>query len=192
MPSWLVEDPTVVYFVLGFAALALTAGWWMTRLGKYAVGAVVAVALILLVRLLDYWVVTDHEKIVNCIQAMAEGVAARDMDGVFAHVSPRFRLGNLDKAGFRNWAEPHIRNGDVSSIRVWGFTKGLVDRDRGTATIEFLVKGHGTWERGGEFFRCKATYLLDPDDEWRLSGFELFQPYQDPELATPMPVPIHR
>jgi len=25
MPTWLVEDPTVVYFLLGLAALALTA-----------------------------------------------------------------------------------------------------------------------------------------------------------------------
>src|SRR6266446_984658 len=108
MPSWLVEDPTVVYFLLGLAALALAAGWWMTRHGKYAVGAIVAVLLILLVRLLDYWVVTDQEKIVNSIQVMADAVAARDMDGVFAHVSPRFRLDRLNKDDFRRWAEPHL------------------------------------------------------------------------------------
>jgi len=96
----------------------------MTRLGKYALGAVVAVLLILFVRLLDYWVVTDQEKIVNTIQVMADGVAARDMDRVFAHVSPRFRLDKLDKAHFRDWAEPHIRNGDVSSIRVWVLPRG--------------------------------------------------------------------
>ena len=53
-------------------------------------------------------------------------------------------------------------------------------------------KGHGTWERGGEFFRCKAMFLLDPDGDWRLSGFELFQPYQDPDLASPLPIPTNR
>lgn len=192
MPSWLAEDPTVVYFILGLVALALTAGWWMTRLGKFAVGAVVAVLLILLVRLIDYCVVTDREKIVGSVRTMAEGVDERDIDKIFSRVSARFRLKGLDKAGFRGWAEPHIRNGDVSSIRVWGFTRGSVDRERGTATIEFLVKGHGAWERGGEFFRCKAAFLLDPDGEWRMSGFELFQPYQDPELASPLDIPTSR
>src|SRR5437773_11787439 len=104
MPSWLVEDPTVVYFLLGLAALASASGWWMTRRGKYAVGAVVAVALILLVRLLDYWVVTDQEKIIDSIQVMANGVASRDIDGIFAHVSPRFRHDTLANARFRAWA----------------------------------------------------------------------------------------
>lgn len=192
MPSWLVEDPTVVYFLLGLAALGLTASWWMTRHRKYAVGAGVAVLLVVLVRLLDYFVVTDQEKIVASIQVMANGVATRDIDGIFAHVSTRFRLQGIDKAGFRRWAEARIRQEDVTSIRVWDFSKGEVDRDRSMATIEFLVKGHGGWVRGGEFFRCKATFLLDPDNEWRLSGFELFQPYQDPGLASPLTIPLPR
>ena len=101
----------------------------------------------------------------------------------------RFRIGGRNKAEFRQWAEGRIRNGDVTSLRVWDFTKGHVDRELGMATIEFLVKGHGAWVRGGEFFRCKATFLLDADGEWRLSGFDLFQPYQDPALASPLDIP---
>ena len=64
-----------------------------------------------------------------------------------------------------------------------------VDAAKGTASIQFMVKGDGNWVRGGEFFRCRAFFLRDPDGEWRLSGFELFEPMKDPKLAEPLPLP---
>src|SRR5205823_9216792 len=138
-------------------------------------------------------VVTDREKIIASVQTMADGVAARDVNGIFSHVSPRFSVAGRNKADFQQWAGDRISAGDVTSLRVWDFAKGQVDRDKGVATIEFLVKGNGAWVRGGEFFRCKARFFLDPDGEWRLAGFELFQPYQDPALAQPLDIPhLHR
>jgi hypothetical protein len=194
MPTWLVEDPTFVYFLLALAGLGLAYGWWVTRRGKYLLGVGGVIGLIVLIMLLDRWVVTDQEQIVEKIQLMADGVAARDMGRTFAHVSDRFRLGGrtgaMDKQAFRRWAEDAIRHHRVTSLRVWGFTHGLADRDKRAATIEFLVKGHGDWGRGGEFYRCKASFRLDPDGEWRLSGFELFQPHLDPNVADPIPLPF--
>jgi hypothetical protein len=179
-----------VYFVLGLAALGCATAWWMTRRGKYVIGAGVALGLILLVMLLDRWVVTDQERVVQNIQVMAASVEARDMERAFSLVSDRFHWGAADKREFRKWAESRIREGDVTDIRVWDFSRATVDRDHRTATIEFLVKGRGAWVRGGEFFRCKAKFFQDADDEWRLAGFELFQPHQDPNLASPLPIPL--
>lgn len=189
MPHWLVQDPTYVYLVLVIATAGLGFGYWTTRQRRYAAGLAAAIALIVCAWLVDRAVVTDHERIVANVQTMASAVQRRDLDRIFELISPRFKVGGLDKKGFREWCQRVMRQEEVTSLRVWDFTPAEVEADKGTAQIQFMVKGTGTWQRGGEFFRCRAHFVRDSDGEWRLSGFELFEPMKDPKLAEPLPLP---
>lgn len=190
MPHWLVQDPTTVYLILVIAAIALGFATWITRRGKYAVALAGVVALVFLVWLLDRWVVTDQERIVSHLQVMADGVQRRDLDRIFTLISPSFRVGNHNKQSFREWCQRRVTEENITDLRVWDFAPAEIDPDRGTAQIQFMVKGRGNWVRGGEFFRCRASFVRDADGEWRLSGFELFEPQKDPKVAEPYQLPL--
>jgi hypothetical protein len=190
MPSWLTQNPTQVYFLLGIMALGLGVAFWTTRHGKYLLGFLGVVALAVIVGLIDRMVVTDHEKIVANLRVMATHVEKHDLTRIFSLVSPRFKVGGLDKKGFHDWAQRAVEQHNITNIRVWDFQPAEIDAEKGTARIEFMVKGDGNWVRGGEFFRCRASFLREADGEWRLTGFELFDPRKDPRQAPPLDLPL--
>ncbi len=190
MPHWLVQDPSLVYFLLVVAAIGLGFACWTTRRGKYAIALVGVVALIMLVWLLDRNVITEHEKMVADLRVMAGAVERRDLDAIFERISTQFRMGRMDRQGFRDWCRQRMTRENITDVRVWDFLPAEVDEAAGTAQIQFMVKGDGNWVRGHEFFRCRAFFVRDPDGEWRMRGFELFEPAKDPKLAEPIPLPF--
>lgn len=190
MPRWLVEDTTTVLFILCLIGLGMGMLAWIARRGKYAVGLGIAVLLFVLVVLLDRFIVTDREKIVEHIRTMAGNVSEKNADRIFKHISDRFHVGLLDRKAFRNWVDTRMRNADVTDLRVWDFSNAVADRETRTGSIEFLVKGRGGWQRSAEFFKCRASFVLDADGEWRMNTFELFEPQKDPKLASPLQLPF--
>ena len=109
MPTWLVEDPTPVYMLLGTLAVALAAGFWIKRRRAYVLGcglvlltlgvfflksgralilvAMAGVALLMgLAIVIDRVVVTDREQVANIIYDCAAAAERNDLDAVLAHV----------------------------------------------------------------------------------------------------------
>lgn len=189
MPSWLVEDPATVYLLLGLVALGLGVAFWMTRSAKYLVGAAGALILILLVVLLDHLVVTDREKIVLVLQDMTVTANRHDTGGVFAHISESFDRKGMTKGHFRSLVEPRLP--EVSHFIVWDVQPGKVSRAERKGEAVFLFKIRGTGGREEQlFYRCKAFFVLDPDDKWRLKDFKLFDPMKNPDSPDELPLPI--
>jgi len=200
MPSWLVEDPTMVYLVLGLLALALGVIWWINRgedFGKKklgwlqglktrrltlnqccAMGLTVIGFLAVIIWPLSVVVVTDHERICQVIEEMSRGVEKKDVADVFSHVSDEFKLAGRTKESYRQEVERRIRSGEITGIAAWDFEQAKVSRKTKEATIEFKVKPKGTIT-GREFYRCQATFSLDPDRQWRLRTFSVFEPQGD-------------
>jgi hypothetical protein len=190
MSTWLLEDPTTAYVVLGLAAFALGVGWWMQPRRGYLIGLGVVIALIGLVALLNLMVDTDAKRIQRKIQAMAAAVAGRDVEGIFRHISADFRLRGMDRNQFRQRVEAYIHRGDVQSLTVWEYQPRNISREQRVATVTFSVKGHGQATSGVEFYNCKAQFVLDADGEWRLRGFDLFLPQVDPMTGQPIDLPF--
>ena len=120
MPAWLTEDPSLAYLVLGLLALGSAAAFWVRQDRRFLVGLAAAAVLLLIVLLVSRFVVTDREQIALTVREMAAGVGRRDVNGIFSHISDKFRLGGRDKKAFRQLADAYVAN-VVSLLKEAGF-----------------------------------------------------------------------
>jgi hypothetical protein len=196
MPRWLVEDPTTVYFILGLAALACAVLFWVRQERKYLIGLGVVVGLAILVALLDYFVVTDYERMVARVKDIAEGIRKKDSARIVSHVTDTFHYhqkesGSGARDRFRKVCEPYLNQGRVTDMAVWDFEPGPmpIARDSKKGEISFLVKLHGSDAEGYQF-RCVSTFVLEPDGEWRIDSFRLYDVLKDPRSTDVYNIPV--
>jgi hypothetical protein len=187
MPTWLVEDPTYVYMLLGIVAVALAAAYWTRRQGKYAIGVGVVLLLIGLVALLDYLIVTDREQIVRNVGSLCQAVGDRDLDRAFAHLSKDFRYHSLNKATFEENVRRLVSIHQPNEAKAWDFEVLDVSREKRSATVLFRAKVKGNWSGGAEFYLVRAEYVLDPDGQWRMKTFKLSNPLVNTEDEVGVP-----
>jgi hypothetical protein len=188
MPSWLVDDPSLVFLALAVLALVLGTCWWRTRRRGYLIGLGAVAVLCGLVWLLAHFTDTDSKQIERSLRAMVRGVNHRNLDQVFEHVANDFRFGGANKAEFRKWAEGYLNSGGEVNLDVWDFQPREISRPNRSATVVFKVKARNPMTSGIEFYNCRARFTLDPDGQWRLKGFQLFPPQTDPDTGEALEV----
>jgi hypothetical protein len=213
MPSWLVENPSTVYLLLGIAGLVCAAGWWMNRqptderddvsllaalqrrrlAAKHIFTLVLLVAVVLAasVWLLNRVVVTDGKRIINAVKDMAAAVPQKDADRILGHISEDFRYGTRSKGELRQYITGYVRSGEVTEVLVDDFkTENISRKDRkGTVKFWFKVKGPNIANDAG--YQCLADFVLENDDVWRLKTFKLAMPMTDPHKETIDPPFFH-
>jgi hypothetical protein len=207
MPSWLVDDPTDIYMVLAVLALILGIIWWFNRgadFGKKrfgwikgliarrltlnqscAAGLTLIGVFALVILALYLFVDTDNKRIRLAIREMSDGVREDNIDKIFSHISDQFRLMGMGKETFRREVESRRNRGDVTEVRVWGFEEPQFTEGKKEATIEFMIKPVGNLAPRHTFYRCVATFVRDPDRQWRLKTFLVFEPQIDPQKRGP-------
>lgn len=201
MPSWLVDDPIDVLMVLGVLALILGIIWWFNRgadFGKKklpwlkgliarrltlnqscALGLTSIGVLAVLILALYFLVDTPNKRIRRAIREMSDGVRENNVDKIFSHISDRFRLLGMGKETFRREVESRRQRGDVTEVAAWGFEEPEFTPDKKEAKIEFMIKPKGTLTQA--WYRCVATFVREPDGQWRLKTFSVFEPQIDPK-----------
>jgi hypothetical protein len=192
MQSWLLDNFDFVIIVLGITVLALGYGWWQTRRRYYAFGAGTAVVLTGAACLLVHFSAllfgeSDHQQIERKIREMAAAVKTADLERIFRHISDDFRYRNHDKSAFRQKADEVMRKRKVDEVVVWDFQRGEITRAQRAARISFMVKVRGDWQGSDAGYLCEAEFVLDRDGQWRMKGFELFNPFR--ESNQPITVP---
>ena len=185
MPDILADPPSSLYIVLILVAvipLGLTLffggvaqprkGEKLTSPRKWSlitsgVGLVLLLALFLCDRVFE----SDREQIHRKMKEMSDGVRERNMDKVFQHVSDSFRIGLVDKPALRRLAEADQQNHQVDEIPVWDERlEPITDGKNAVMTFMFKVRGN----QGEMPFRGKAYFVRDPDGQWRIQRFEVF------------------
>ncbi len=212
MPDWLIDDPTLVYLFLGLIAFALCVGWWMnrgeepgsmrigawfnalktqrlTRNQSYVFGLTVVAVLAIAVWLIGRTGMTDAKRIRMALEEMAAGVKEKNLDKIFKHVSEKSSKKGVNKQELRRRVQHYIRNEDITTVTLHEFYKPVISKDKGTATIKFSATPQGNLARGIEYYRCSATFVLDPDGEWRLQTFKIFLLTVDPDLGDELELP---
>jgi hypothetical protein len=183
MPGWF----TPVVAILAVAALVFLVAFWTTRKRKHLIGLGVSLALIGFVWLVASMIPTDRRAIEKTLADMVAGIKNRNTDQVFDNVAEDFRYRTHNKSSFRNLADPHIRAGTVADLQVWEIEPVSISREEKKAEIKFNVRSSGATPDGREFFLCKAKFVLEKDDEWRLQSFDLFNPFV--ETNRPLDIP---
>lgn len=171
---WLVDNAATVFFILGLAALALIALWWMNRQGKYLLALTIPLGLIALTWLLTILVVTDNRRLEQVCQEIANGIRQRNLDQVFQHISSAFHQANLrqmKKDELRNLAKSHLDRHGAENVQFGKFSVGIVSREKKSAQVEFWV--YGVEDLQGAPIRCEASFAWE-GDAWRMTGFKLY------------------
>jgi hypothetical protein len=195
--DWLFEGRLSVYLLLIGVGVIVAAQWARngfvvfreerrtkgstTPRRRLVVLPIVLAVLALLVGvyfLLDRLVETRREQIARKLQEMAAAVRAGDLDRIFSHISERFNVQGMDKATFRNYAQAAMEQGWAEELALWD--EQFTD-DSGSVVFRAKPKGRRMPEAQ---FVVRGQFVLDPDGQWRLEGFQVFFPAGD-ELTLP-------
>jgi hypothetical protein len=216
MLTWLADDPTLAYLILGLIAFGLGVGWWtnrgeepgsmriaawlqslksrrLTRNQTCALGLAIAILLAIAVWQIGRVVVTDAKRIRFALEEMSAGVREKNVDKIFKQVSEKFKKGSRGKKEMRQWVEGHIRNEGVTRVNLSSLESPVISKEKGTATIKFVATPDGSLFSEGRGalvgYRCFATFVLDPDGEWRLQTFRVSLITVDPETGADLDLP---
>jgi hypothetical protein len=190
MPSWVIDDPSLLLFCLGALALLLGAAWWRSRKGAYAIGAGISAGLIALVLLLSAVLETDNKRIERAVEEMAAGVESHNIGRIFDHVAGTFQAGGLDREAFRRHVALVMARYEIQGVHVWDYEAKEISRKEKSARVVFKAKARGLEQHEGlAFYNCLATFVLEPDGQWRMASFQVFMPTVDPMRGEPLPLP---
>ena len=74
----------------------------------------------------------------------------------------------------------------MNEVQIWNVTVAD-DPGGGLAGVEFLAKPRGGIADGTTYYLIRAQMKRDPDGQWRLKGFDAYNPYSDSN--TPLQIP---
>jgi hypothetical protein len=181
--SWLTDNATTLYILLGLIAVALFMIWRSNRQNKYLGYAAGALLLIGLIWVLSRFHITDSKQLEMNIHAMANAVVDGKMDDLFKHVSNDFvwkgQTRDMLYKAIRRAVEEH----QVKNVRITSFEIKEVSRAKKFAKTSFLVTATANREI---MFRTEAHFVLE-GDQWGLKTMRFFPAIggQDQEIDLP-------
>ena len=118
---------------------------------------------------------------------MADGVKARNTDRVLTHISPKFSAYGRDRSEFRGYVESRL--GLVDDLVIWNIElpSGGSPAANGTLRVTFSAKPKGARLGTPPPFLVEASFVLDPDGQWRMKDFQVFNPIVDSHVPLPLP-----
>jgi ketosteroid isomerase-like protein len=176
----LFEYRVTIYLILAVAAVILIALWFRDRRRGWLYGLGVVALLAGVFFLLDLTIETPSKQIKRKLQQMAQGVRNKDAKAIFAHVSDQFAwedANNMNKAEFQRRVDRLLQSGLVTDLVIWD--EKFPD-DSGKVVFMAKPKGPGIPDGGDKYvFRVRATFVRDPDKQWRLKSFTTHNPLND-------------
>jgi ketosteroid isomerase-like protein len=172
---WLFDHHRSGCLLLGTALIVLGVLWCRTKDRRAATGFGTVATLLVVFLIAGFFVETPAKQVVRKLKEMAAAVQAKDLEGIFRHISDEFDWQGDTKPVFRSGAQHALDSGFISEVVVWDFQSPQVKpgkgSDKGSATVEFKVKAKGSFGETSPYLRCTATFVEDPDGQWRLKGF---------------------
>lgn len=189
MPSFL-SDPSPTIFLLLIAAAA-GAGWYAFReqTRKSLRPLAVVLGLLLLLFVLDFAFESPREEATRKIQEMADAASNQQPDKFVEHVSERFDAGGSSREKLRNSVAWGIIKRFNARVAVWDFDRSLFEwTGDNEFKIEFLAKGESRTEGGFVMRYVRATFVRDPDGQYRLRDIKFYNP-ADKGMRVEEPIP---
>jgi hypothetical protein len=176
--NWLFDHRTTVSLLAGTAAIVLLFSWFNTKKRLLIQAAAVVVSLLSLFLAVGLVYKTPTQKVTRAIQAMAENVSIRNVPGVLEYVSDEFAYSSHNKATLRTFVDSAVQGEGIEELKVWDFERAQFPRpapgDKETGTISFKFKVRGPTYSTEPYWHCNATFVKDPDGQWRLLTFQVF------------------
>ena len=177
MPTFLSDPPSNFYIFLAVITIITGAIWLNGRSRKALLAFLVSLAILLLLFLIDKFVESPREQAVRKIQELAQATQGSDAAAISKHFSEQFRYGTTTKKQVseklqqmkRSW--PDWTGGDV-----WSFDRAEYEMpNEKTLKIGFSGQARGFPQT---IHFLKATFQLEADGEWRITGLAFYDPLQ--------------
>ncbi|QDU74974.1 hypothetical protein Pan97_19940 [Bremerella volcania] len=173
---WIFEQslPIIIMAVIGGAILAGTMLQTGKQLFLYLLIGWIAICALLLA--LEYSIVTDGERIEAVIYRIAEALEANDAEGVKSYISS-------DAPQLKAEAERQMAYVQIESVKLKRNLEVTINPGStpiiGVAKLNVKMMGHlkNNQEWNGDFATFMVlTFQQDPDGEWRVIGYQFFDP----------------
>ncbi len=163
------ESPLLLLLLCGLVAICAGAMWYfVARHWLPAAVALVALAVGIAMAAVSILVVTDDERIRQTIRQLAAAVQSNDRDGVLRWIS------NTDPST-REDARREMELCRFSQCWVTQIDEIQYGSDRQTASVAVMIfcsAVHQVHGEGSAMVRLFLQLRRDPDQIWRLSGFQ--------------------
>jgi hypothetical protein len=175
MFNWLFEGSIAIYLLLGLIAAVLAYEGFRDRNHRLLYAAGVVCIVMVLYFILDMLVETEQEQIKRKLAEIANGLNKPDTTAVSQHLSQQFKFRSFDRNAMRRRADEAIRQHSIRNVRIWDVEIKDMDHEKRTAKVTFSVKAESSFGNG-PFLLCRSVWVLDPDGQWRMKTFDLYNP----------------
>jgi hypothetical protein len=190
MLYWIVDHVWWHLGLLALAAVILAFVWWIHRRQELLIALAVVSALIALLCIVSWLVITDKQRIENALYDMADAVTDNRPDDVIPHLAEQFQFvganRTLTKGQVRDAIKAGIELYGVEGVRIFNFEFEDFSRQAGIAKVKFNLRVFLKGGRGLEIFQCRAQFILE-DGKWRMKTLEFFNPI----VKTDQPLQLH-
>ena len=163
------ESPLLLLLLCGFVAMSATAMWYfVARHWLPAAVALVALAVGIAGAAFSILVVNDNERIRHTIRELAAAVQRNDRDGVLRWIS-------TSDPATREDARREMELCTFSQCWVTQIDEVQYGADRQTGSVAVMIfcsAAHQVHGEGSAMVRLFLQLRRDPDQIWRLSGFQ--------------------
>jgi hypothetical protein len=185
--EFLSEDPTYLLSGLGVVAVASLIALRVTQKGKFLIVAGAALALALVVFVVERAWVTQGERIAMVVEDLRRAVEASDVEGVVRHLTPDVQFVQGDRTVGSTLTLAFIRTtlerAGLDFVRVSGLTTAAFPESRrGTAEFRVLAKGSLKTQVG-------SANIGSAGSEWSLGFQETSPDVWKVNRITPIRVP---
>jgi hypothetical protein len=188
MFHWVFDNIWIFYVLLVAVAAALGYLWWANQTRGLLIATGVVSALLVLLFLLSWLIVTDREEMTNAVYEMAGGVSANEPDRVVKHLAKDFSYRSLNKAAVATAINQAVTRWGIGDVIVWNFKFDQVSREDKSARVQFHMR---VTDRDGlevGFALCRCEFVIE-DGHWRMQSIKFYKPFTDSDQEIPVPVP---
>jgi hypothetical protein len=164
--TYLSEDPTYLAGGLLLLAGAFLVGLNVSQQGKYLIRAAIALGLALAVVAIEWFWVTDNERIEQVVYALRDAVLKTDADGVLVHMAPNVQYLQADTAlsedATRTMIKASLSHAEFEVVRITDLQTSVGEQSRrGQAEFRVFARGHlGSSPGAPEFGTAITTWSL--------------------------------
>lgn len=172
MWDWLVDEPSWAYWIPAAIGVLLLLATVYTQRAVFLLGVLGMAALMGLVALADYLVITDREQIIVIVKEMVAAGQQQHADGILRHVADDFQSGPVDRVALEQELHRHLPH--VTRIRV---AKLVVERAGDGFTAQLNIAFTGSYEgQIGEStpLLIQMRFEKDQRGSWQMRTAEVY------------------
>ncbi|MGF1581156.1 MAG: hypothetical protein ACFCD0_17460 [Gemmataceae bacterium] len=190
--SWINDNATLLYVLLGFLAAVLLLLWWQNRKKEYLYSVGGLLVLILLVWLCSLFIVSDKQQIRKALDDIEKGIETKIPDLVVDNLSTDFEYKSSNGPVTKKDVQDHLPGvmdfyGDVT-LRFFDFAYDTIDRKKKLAAVTFRMRADSSRAPNPFLAICRTEFVLE-DGKWVMKTIGFYNYVADTDKVIPLPFP---